>query len=103
VAEGSDAKPHHVRALPETIRVDEPCPVWILHSRVRTAHVVARRFERLEGFAHPPRLRGPVRNWLRKAARALQQVSADRRVERQLHLIDGDAVCLELQRAVDTT
>ena len=73
----------------------------VLHGRVRAADVIARAFERLEGFLHPAPLGRPARHRLVEAIGALQQVAADGRVERQLHLVDGDAVGLERQRLGD--
>ena len=62
---------------------------------------VAGPLQRLERLVDPAALGRPARDVLLKAAGALQHVAADRRVERQLHLIDGDAVGRELDRLLD--
>jgi len=91
----------HVRALPQPVAVDEFRPARILDGGIRTPHVIAGALERLERLLHPAPLGRPVGHRLAEEIGALEQVFADRRVVGELHLIDGDAVRLEIERLLD--
>ena len=101
VAERRHAEAGQIGALPQTIAIDELRALGILHRGVRAADRVAGLLQRVERLVDPAALGRPARHVLLEAAGALQHVAADRRVERQLHLVDGDAVGRELDRFLD--
>ncbi len=101
VTERGHAQAHQIRALPQPVAVEELRGRLVLDGGVGAADVIAGGLERFKRFLHPAPLGRPARPRLVEAVGALQQVAADRRVERQLHLVDGDAVGLERQRLVD--
>ena len=101
MAERRHAEAREIGALPQTIAIDELRALGIPDRGVRAADRVAGVLQRLERLVDPAALGRPARDVLLKAAGALQHVAADRRVERQLHLIDGDAVGCELDRLLD--
>ena len=98
VAERRDAERGQVGALPQPVAVDERRRGRVLHGRVGAADGVARAFERVECLAHPAPPRLPTGDAMLELAAPLQQVGADRRVVRQLHLVDGHAVRGEIER-----
>ena len=98
VPERRHAQAGQVGALPQPVAVDEFRAPGILDGGVGAADRVAGLLERGERLVHPAPLGGPGRHGLIKLAGAVQAVAADRSVERQLHLVDGDAVRIELDR-----
>ena len=98
VSERRHAQSGQVGALPQAVAVDELRAPRILDRRVGAADGVSGLFQRGERFVHPAPLGGPGRDGFLELAGAVQAVAADRRVERQLHLVDGDAVGVELDR-----
>ena len=90
-----------VGTLPQPIPVDEARTGRILHRRVGASELIAGPLEGLEGFPHPPALGYPVGGRIFEQTGSLQKISADGRVERQFHLIDRDAVRVQLERFLD--
>jgi len=72
----------------------------VLHRRIRARDVIAGALERREGVRNPAPLQVPARNRSHVSG-TLQQIAADRGVVRQLHLINGDAVGRQRDRALD--
>src|SRR5262245_49900315 len=101
MAERCDTQADEVRALPEPVAILERRARRVLDGSVGAANRVAGALERLEGLAHPAPASLPVRDLLLELAGAFEDVGADGCVERQLHLIDGHAVGIELERPAD--
>ena len=93
--EGGDPESDHIGALPQAIPIEELRRRRVLHGRVGAANRVAGALEGLERLGDPPPLDRPLRDGLVELAAMLQQVAADCRVVRQLHLVNRDAVWRE--------
>jgi hypothetical protein len=65
------------------------------------ADVIPGALERREGFLHPAPLGRPAGDRIVELPAAFDQIAADGRVVGPLHLVDGDAVGVERQRALD--
>ena len=88
----------HVGAAPKPVAVNEARAGRILDGRIRASNLITRALEHFKRFLDPAPLGRPVREGLVEPARSFQQIAADRRVERQFHLIDRHAVGRQFQR-----
>ena len=95
VAERRDAEADEIRAFPQPIAIDELRRRRILDRGVGAADVIAGALERRERLLTQRRFVAQSATGSANWPVALQQVAADRRVVRQLHLVDGDAVGIE--------
>ena len=104
VAERGDAGAEHVGAVPQAVAVDEFALRPVLDQRVGAGHLIAGLAHLVEGVADP----GPLGRPVGHAAAGERLVLADDaqllredRVERQFHLVDGDALRCQGQRLGD--